>query len=436
MGKKLDALLGRKFKTSKFKKLVNLAISRIAYLEKEHRTRCSQARSDVIQLLNLGQQERALLRVEYVIREQNMLDSYSMIENYFNLLVERVVFIEKSRECPEELKEAVTSLIFAASRCGELPELQKIRASFTTRYGKELASRAVELRNNCGVDSKIVKKLSTRTPSLDSKLKLLREIAPTSEIVLQFEKEPPAVPPEEKAEASEQQSSRSLKEPSIRESLQPEKVPRADSEELEWDKKLLEGMKEQKYKDAEAAAEAAYNMATNAAAAARATIELLHSHGAYTKKEGGHEEKPNENSGGHGIEEQGIKYTRTTTASITSSQKLVKDKDVVEKKDESKMKQVQPPCMPERKISLATKGSLKGKRSGSVADENRDVLNYLISFENMMRPQATPQANPPGEKPVQEERGQHQSVGEQKHSRNVSMGRKPLSSRSRRASRG
>lgn len=59
------------------------------------------------------------------------------------------------RECPEELKEAVTSLIFAASRCGELPELQKIRALFTSRFGKELASRAVELRTNCGVSPKV-----------------------------------------------------------------------------------------------------------------------------------------------------------------------------------------------------------------------------------------------------------------------------------------
>ena len=61
-----------------------------------------------------------------------------------------------SRECPEELKEAASSLIYAASRCGEFPELQKIREVLTSRFGREFAARAVELRNTCGVNSKVV----------------------------------------------------------------------------------------------------------------------------------------------------------------------------------------------------------------------------------------------------------------------------------------
>ena len=59
------------------------------------------------------------------------------------------------RECPNELNEAVSSLLFAASRCGEMPELQKIRRMFTSRFGKEFATRAVELCTNCGVNPKV-----------------------------------------------------------------------------------------------------------------------------------------------------------------------------------------------------------------------------------------------------------------------------------------
>ncbi|OMP09445.1 hypothetical protein COLO4_05463 [Corchorus olitorius] len=187
MGKKLDALLGRNFKSTKFKNYVNLAISRIAFLEKQHRVRCQQARSDVLQLLNLGHNDRALFRVEHVIREQNILDGYVMMENYFNLLMERIVVLQNNKKCPDELKEAITSLIFAASRCGELPELEKIRGLLASRYGKELETRAVELRNNCGVNPKIVKKLSTRRPNLDCKLKMLKEVAPMHNISNLFE---------------------------------------------------------------------------------------------------------------------------------------------------------------------------------------------------------------------------------------------------------
>lgn len=59
------------------------------------------------------------------------------------------------RECPDELKEVISSLIFASSRCGEFPEVQKIREVFTLRFGQEFAARAVELRNGCGVNPRV-----------------------------------------------------------------------------------------------------------------------------------------------------------------------------------------------------------------------------------------------------------------------------------------
>lgn len=65
MGKKLDALLGRTFKAAKFKAIVNLAISRLAVLKNQRQARLRHARSDVLELLQLGHQERASLRVRY-----------------------------------------------------------------------------------------------------------------------------------------------------------------------------------------------------------------------------------------------------------------------------------------------------------------------------------------------------------------------------------
>jgi len=53
------------------------------------------------------------------------------------------------------LKEAVTSLIFAAPRCGDIPELQDVRRHFTAKYGKEFVTAAAELRPNCGVSRNV-----------------------------------------------------------------------------------------------------------------------------------------------------------------------------------------------------------------------------------------------------------------------------------------
>ncbi|KAH7652910.1 Vacuolar protein sorting-associated protein Ist1 protein [Dioscorea alata] len=191
MGKKLNAVLGRSTKqTSKLKALFDLCISRIAILRKQHQTRCSQARGDIDQLIQLGHQDRALSRAEQVIKEQNLLDAFVLIEGYCNLLTERIALLEYQIECPDELRDAISSLIFAASRSGELPELQDIRRKFAVKFGREFASAAVDLRSNCRVNPMMIQKLSTRRPSLESKSRIIREIALEKGIQLDGEGHP------------------------------------------------------------------------------------------------------------------------------------------------------------------------------------------------------------------------------------------------------
>nr|XP_009770598.1 PREDICTED: uncharacterized protein LOC104221270 isoform X2 [Nicotiana sylvestris] len=268
MGKKLDALLGRNFKTARFKATANLAISRLAVLKNQRQARCSIARSDVVQLLNLGHHERALLRVEQVIKEQNMLDVFVMVEGYCLLLVERINLLEHEKVCPEELKEAISSLIYAASRCGEFPELQELRVIFTSRFGKEFTARAVELRNNCGVNPKMIQKLSTRMPSLEHRTKVLKEIASENNIVLQIE--------EAVLETTE-------KKDTVKRQDQPEGDLSSKSGEYRYEGRIpvlpQDGDHEvgRKYKDVADAAQAAFESAAYAAAAARAAVELSRS---------------------------------------------------------------------------------------------------------------------------------------------------------------
>lgn len=256
MRNKFGSLLGRSLKTSKFKPLVSLAISRLAVLKNQRQVRFSQARSDVLQLLQLGNHDRALLRVEHVIKEQNMLDVYDMIEKYCNLLIERTHLIEHERECPEELREATSGLLFAASRCGDFPELHEIRAILTSHFGKEFAARAVELRNNCGVNLTMIQKLSTRQPILENRMTVLKEIAAENSIVLQLE-EAAFFSTQEKTDVQKNQH-------------QP--APKTGLHILPED--LEDGKFSGKYKDVADAAQAAFESAAFAAAAARAAVEL------------------------------------------------------------------------------------------------------------------------------------------------------------------
>lgn len=67
-------------------------------------------------------------------------------------------------ELPSDV-EAIASLIYAASRCGELPELQRMRCLFKEKYGSEFDITSVELRHGNLVNPQLKEKLRiTRIP--------------------------------------------------------------------------------------------------------------------------------------------------------------------------------------------------------------------------------------------------------------------------------
>ncbi|KAJ6734981.1 VACUOLAR PROTEIN SORTING-ASSOCIATED PROTEIN IST1-RELATED [Salix purpurea] len=275
MGKKLDALFPRKFNTSKFSSLAKLAISRIAILKNRKQVRVSFAKSDVIQLLNLGYQERALLRVEHVIKDQGMADAFDMMEDYIHFLVDRVVQLQKNKECPDELKEAVSSLIFASSRCGEFPELQEIRGIFTSRFGKEFAAGAVELRSNCGVNSYIIENLSGRQPSLECRKKLLKGIATENGIILNLVEDDPVVAQQHHHHHHHQQQQHQHQQQ--QHESKPVKLDVTEHQartHVFREEELSGSSRGRKYKDVASAALEAFESAVYAAQAARVAVEL------------------------------------------------------------------------------------------------------------------------------------------------------------------
>ena len=74
--------------------------------------------------------------VEHVIREHNIMAAYDIIELFCELIVARLSIIESQSKCPLDLREALSSLIFAAPRCADIPELLEIHDLFGKKYGK------------------------------------------------------------------------------------------------------------------------------------------------------------------------------------------------------------------------------------------------------------------------------------------------------------
>lgn len=174
----LDSFFSKgSFKASRCKTQLKLTIPRIKLLRNRREIHIKQMRRDIAKLLETGQEATARIRVEHIIREEKMMAAQEIIELFCELVVVRLPIIETQRECPLDLKEAISSLCFAAPRCADLPELIQVQMAFAGKYGKEFVAAATELMPECGVNRQLIEHLSVRAPSPEVKLNLLKEIA-------------------------------------------------------------------------------------------------------------------------------------------------------------------------------------------------------------------------------------------------------------------
>ncbi|KAL0698406.1 hypothetical protein Bca4012_054528 [Brassica carinata] len=171
------SLFRRGFNSSKCKTAAKMAVARIKLLRNKRQVVVKQMRRDIALLLQSGQDATARIRVEHVIREQNILAANEIIELFCELIVSRLTIITKQKECPVDLKEGIASLIFAAPRCSEIPELGDLKDIFEKKYGRDFVSAATELRPTCGVNRMLVDRLSVMRPYGEVKLKVMKEIA-------------------------------------------------------------------------------------------------------------------------------------------------------------------------------------------------------------------------------------------------------------------
>lgn len=73
-------------------------------------------RKEIADLLRASKQENARIRVETVIRENLLLQAFEVLELFLELLAVRVQLVEKSKDMPPDMIEALSSLVYSASR--------------------------------------------------------------------------------------------------------------------------------------------------------------------------------------------------------------------------------------------------------------------------------------------------------------------------------
>ncbi|XVE50335.1 hypothetical protein DITRI_Ditri01bG0154000 [Diplodiscus trichospermus] len=124
------------------------------------------------------------MKVVQLYKDQCLLCAYDQIEQFCRCIISNISHITVQRlwhTLPIDTIEAVSSLVFAASRCGELPELHLLRSLFKERYGPEFELANVELRPGNLVNFQIKQNLCIYSVPDNMKKKLINEIANDSD---------------------------------------------------------------------------------------------------------------------------------------------------------------------------------------------------------------------------------------------------------------
>lgn len=141
---------------------------RLEALRKRAEAKQRFLKEDLAKLLANGLDINAYGRTEEFLAGLCLLSHYDFIEYTCDFLLKNLSIMQKQRECPENCREAVGSLMFAAARFSDLPELRDLRDAFQDRYGNSIEHF---------VNQVFVDKLASRPPTLDKRLQLLRDIA-------------------------------------------------------------------------------------------------------------------------------------------------------------------------------------------------------------------------------------------------------------------
>ncbi|MCD7471304.1 hypothetical protein HAX54_011640 [Datura stramonium] len=164
-------------KASKCKNLIKRVQCRLKLLKNKRSCIIRQLKDDLCELLRNGHYQIVIDRVEQLWLDERKVAVYDLLENYCEFIIINLPYIRRHKDCPNDINEAVSSLIFASARLGDLPELGTIRKLFGERYGQRFEKSALQLLPGNLVSHQIMDNICTTSVSEEEKYSLVDEIA-------------------------------------------------------------------------------------------------------------------------------------------------------------------------------------------------------------------------------------------------------------------
>ena len=134
---------GGGYKAAKLKPQLKMAVTRFQIAGNKKSALMKQQIREIATLLaeSPPKEEKARIKAEALIRDDNTVEAYEILQLNCDLLSERIHLISHSKECPPDLVSCISTLLWA-SAIVDVPELVVIRKQFVYKYGKDFEADA------------------------------------------------------------------------------------------------------------------------------------------------------------------------------------------------------------------------------------------------------------------------------------------------------
>jgi len=163
------------FHPSAAKTHLKMSISRAKSQQGKCVAQIKMLEREVGMFLREHREDKARIKVEQLIHQNNMDKSYDLLCVWCELIATRINFLDKTDECPADMVLPIMSTIYAQGRC-EVPELALVTEQFMYKYGQEWIKMAMDNTIN-EVDKNLIMHLSVKPPSRVEVTQKLVEIA-------------------------------------------------------------------------------------------------------------------------------------------------------------------------------------------------------------------------------------------------------------------
>ena len=140
--------------------------------------------SEVIGYLEKKNIDIAKTRMESIMRDEDAIYAYDILDPIIQILLERVFYLDSSTECPADMRTQLDTIIYASTRL-EIEEFLTLKDLIRRKYGLAYITKA---ENNADklVNQNLVEKLQVKLPTEELLLIRLKQLCKEQKIKFDF----------------------------------------------------------------------------------------------------------------------------------------------------------------------------------------------------------------------------------------------------------